>query len=166
MDNAAVAAADRPSTLTLGAIAPEEAGERRRLFSEFLSFQDHINGSYQKKVEQMLQRGDCRLVINLDDMRVWDEELTTRFLRDPEGYLPYFREALRDMVNQIRDIYGTLKSKTASETEEEYYVGVEGSFGAFQLTPRTLSTVFIRSLVRVEGIVTRCMYYQLHPLAE
>ena len=39
---------------------------------------------------------------------------------------------------------------------EEFHVGFEGSFGAKHVSPRTLKSNLIGSLVCVEGIVTKC----------
>lgn len=39
--------------------------------------------------------------------------------------------------------------------DDEYYVGVEGAFGAQNVSPRGLTSPMLRSLVAVEGIVTK-----------
>ena len=39
---------------------------------------------------------------------------------------------------------------------EEFHVGFEGSFGSKHVSPRTLTSQLIGSLVCVEGIVTKC----------
>jgi DNA replication licensing factor MCM3 len=41
---------------------------------------------------------------------------------------------------------------------KDYTVGLEGHFGAHEITPRELAASFIGQLVLVEGIVTKCMH--------
>lgn len=47
------------------------------------------------------------------------------------------------------------------EAAREYFVGIEGSFGAQQVSPRGLLCHLLNKLVSVEGIVTRCS--SVHP---
>lgn len=42
--------------------------------------------------------------------------------------------------------------------ELEYFIGIEGSLGEI-LSPRKLSAYLIGSIVLIEGIVTKCMFY-------
>ena len=42
------------------------------------------------------------------------------------------------------------------EILQAYTVGLEGHFGAHEITPRELSASFIGQIVMVEGIVTKC----------
>ena len=46
---------------------------------------------------------------------------------------------------------------------EEFHVGFEGSFGAKHVSPRTLKSDLIGSLVCVEGIVTKCELTDMRP---
>ena len=48
---------------------------------------------------------------------------------------------------------------------EEFHVGFEGSFGAKHVSPRTLKSDLIGSLVCVEGIVTKCEHTDMRPWA-
>jgi DNA replication licensing factor MCM3 len=40
--------------------------------------------------------------------------------------------------------------------DKQFAIGLEGSFGENQLSPRELSARFLGKLICVEGIVTRC----------
>ena len=48
---------------------------------------------------------------------------------------------------------------------EEFHVGFEGSFGGKHVSPRTLKSDLIGSLVCVEGIVTKCEHTDTRPWA-
>lgn len=41
---------------------------------------------------------------------------------------------------------------------EEFFIAFEGSFGNKHVTPRTLVSRYLGSLVCVEGIVTKCKH--------
>ena len=43
-----------------------------------------------------------------------------------------------------------------AKQHEVFHVGFEGSFGAKHVSPRTLTSSVLGSLVCVEGIVTKC----------
>lgn len=47
---------------------------------------------------------------------------------------------------------------------ERVLVGFSGPFGFHKVTPRDLMSSFIGSLVCVEGIVTKCTYFQSQSL--
>uniref|UniRef100_A0A4W4EG71 DNA replication licensing factor MCM3 n=1 Tax=Electrophorus electricus TaxID=8005 RepID=A0A4W4EG71_ELEEL len=59
-----------------------------------------------------------------------------------------FQRALKDMVASI--------DATFAKQFEEFFVGLEGSFGSKHVTPRTLTSRLLGSVVCVEGIVTKC----------
>lgn len=84
-------------------------------------------------------------------------------LRDPQDFLPFFEESLRDYISQ-NNIQPSSLEGSADEPQKEqdarrlasYRIGFEGSFGANYVSPRTLCARFLRSLLCVEGIVTKC----------
>lgn len=45
---------------------------------------------------------------------------------------------------------------TYAKQYEEFYIGLEGSFGSKHVSPRTLTSCFLSCVVCVEGIVTKC----------
>jgi DNA replication licensing factor MCM3 len=59
-----------------------------------------------------------------------------------------FQRALKDFVASIDATY--------AKQYEEFYVGLEGSFGSKHVSPRTLTSCFLSCVVCVEGIVTKC----------
>lgn len=59
-----------------------------------------------------------------------------------------FQKALKDFVASIDATY--------AKQYEEFYIGLEGSFGSKHVSPRTLTSCFLSCVVCVEGIVTKC----------
>ena len=77
-----------------------------------------------------------------------DPNLVNGMMRNPMGYI----RALRDAANEIAK---EENAKFASQ-EKRLEVGCEGSFGDLHVSPRGLLSSCLRSLVCVEGIVTKC----------
>ncbi|XP_061478298.1 DNA replication licensing factor MCM3 isoform X2 [Rhineura floridana] len=59
-----------------------------------------------------------------------------------------FQRALKDFIASVDATY--------SKQYEDFYIGLEGSFGSKHVTPRTLTSQFLSCIVCVEGIVTKC----------
>uniref|UniRef100_A0A4W6CCB7 DNA replication licensing factor MCM3 n=1 Tax=Lates calcarifer TaxID=8187 RepID=A0A4W6CCB7_LATCA len=59
-----------------------------------------------------------------------------------------FQRALKDVVASVDATY--------AKQYEEFFVGLEGSFGSKHVTPRTLTSRLLSSMVCVEGIITKC----------
>lgn len=67
-------------------------------------------------------------------------------------YLPAFDKALNEIINPVDSA-----SARGQLTDNDYYhVGLEGSFGANEISPRNINAKFIGKLVCLEAIVTRC----------
>uniref|UniRef100_A0A7M4E0X8 DNA replication licensing factor MCM3 n=1 Tax=Crocodylus porosus TaxID=8502 RepID=A0A7M4E0X8_CROPO len=73
---------------------------------------------------------------------------TMRLLNNAFEELLAFQRALKDFVASIDATY--------AKQYEEFYIGLEGSFGAKHVSPRTLTSCFLSCIVCVEGIVTKC----------
>jgi DNA replication licensing factor MCM3 len=59
-----------------------------------------------------------------------------------------FQKALKEFV--------TAADATYSKNFDEFHVGFDGSFGSHHVSPRTLTSLYIGTMVCVEGIVTKC----------
>uniref|UniRef100_A0A3Q1GB22 DNA replication licensing factor MCM3 n=2 Tax=Acanthochromis polyacanthus TaxID=80966 RepID=A0A3Q1GB22_9TELE len=59
-----------------------------------------------------------------------------------------FQRALKDLVASVDATY--------AKQYEEFFVGLEGSFGSKHVSPRTLTSRLLGSMVCVEGIITKC----------
>ena len=100
-----------------------------------------------------------RLIINYNDLNN-TEFLATELLKNPRKVLPCFERALKDLINKdLEDNFERLKinTKTLEKLKEKNWrVGIEGIYGRQKVTPRGLNSKLIRTLVCVEGIVTKC----------
>lgn len=127
----------------------QEANTIRRHYVDFLD-DDNDQGTYQQKIKDLITNGEIRLVVNLNDLRRFDAaQKTTRaktLLDECQKDLVQCQKALKEVVGAADAVYA--KDKT-------FYVGFEGSFGAKHVTPRTLTSSFIGTMVCVEGIVTK-----------
>jgi DNA replication licensing factor MCM3 len=99
----------------------------------------------------MLNRGQRRLTVSIDEIRSHNRELADGLLNVPFDYSQAFDRALKNIVN-------TLGNRPAFETAEEtmYYCAYVGSLGEYACNPRTLSSHFLNHMVSLEGIVTKC----------
>lgn len=62
--------------------------------------------------------------------------------------LQAFQRALKEFVASVDATY--------SKQYEEFFIALEGSFGTKHVTPRTLTSRLLGSMVCVEGIITKC----------
>jgi len=130
----------------------DDVKERIRLATEFLDPADTRTAkSYRAEIVTMLNRGQRRLVVSIDDIRRHNRELADGLLFKPFDFAPCFDHALKKIVE-------TLPGRTAKETDEEtmYYVAYSGSFGENACNPRTLGSSLLNRMVSLEGIVTKC----------
>jgi len=74
--------------------------------------------------------------------------LCCRLLSNAFEELMAFQRALKDFVASVDATY--------AKQYEDFYIGLEGSFGSKHVSPRTLTACFLSCIVCVEGIVTKC----------
>ncbi|OXB54066.1 hypothetical protein ASZ78_010859 [Callipepla squamata] len=110
-----------------GGLEDAELREAQRDYLDFLDDEED-QGVYHGKVRDMIS--DNQLLSNAF------EELIA------------FQRALKDFVASVDATY--------AKQYEDFYIGLEGSFGSRHVSPRTLSACFLGCIVCVEGIVTKC----------
>jgi len=121
--------------------------EAQRDYLDFLD-DDQDQGIYQSKVRDMVSENKARLVVNINDLRRRNETRAARLMNNSFEELMAFQRALKDLVSSVDATY--------AKQHEEFFVGLEGSFGNKHVTPRTLTSRLLGSMVCVEGIVTKC----------
>ena len=131
------------STLT------EQHLELKRQFQTFLE-EDHGHGQYASKISEMMasEEPHYRLMVDVADVRSYDDALHTRLMNEPAECLPPFEDALEETV-QARD------PKWLPEGQR-MRIGLAGEFGAHTVSPRNLLAPLITKMVNVQGIVTKC----------
>lgn len=95
----------------------------------------------------MVEDGGTRLIVNLNDFLTFNKDHFRKLLNKPHEYIPSFQDAIKDFI--------TFDLGTKESVAEEYHIGFEGSFGSHKVSPRSLQTNLLCSLVCVEGIVTK-----------
>jgi len=122
----------------------------REVQREYLDFldDDQDQGLYQQKVKDMIADNQVRLVVNINDLRRKNITRATQLVGNAFEELLVFQKALKEFVSAADPLY--------SKQNEEFFIGLEGSFGAKHVTPRTLTSRYLGNMVCVEGIVTKC----------
>ncbi|KAG7244252.1 hypothetical protein INR49_004390 [Caranx melampygus] len=127
--------------------------EMREAQRDYLDFLDDDS-----KVRDMISENKARLIVNINDLRRRNEARAAKLMNNAFGELLAFQRALKDMVASVDATY--------AKQYEEFFVALEGSFGSKHVTPRTLTSRLLGSMVCVEGIITKCklVVYVFHLL--
>uniref|UniRef100_A0A8C4DCB4 DNA replication licensing factor MCM3 n=1 Tax=Dicentrarchus labrax TaxID=13489 RepID=A0A8C4DCB4_DICLA len=125
----------------------QEMREAQRDYLDFLD-DDQDQGVYQSKVRDMISENKARLIVNINDLRRRNEARAAKLMNNAFEELLAFQRALKDLVASVDATY--------AKQYDEFYIGLEGSFGSKHVTPRTLTSRLLGSMVCVEGIITKC----------
>lgn len=124
-----------------------EIREAQRDYLDFLD-DDQDQGIYQGKIQNMISENKARLIVNINDLRRRNEARAAKLMNSAFVELIAFQRSLKELVATVDATY--------AKQHEEFYVGLEGSFGSKHVTPRTLTSRLLGSMVCVEGIITKC----------
>lgn len=124
-----------------------EMREAQRDYLDFLD-DDQDQGIYQSKVRDMISENKARLIVNINDLRRRNEARAAKLMNNAFEELLAFQRALKDLVASVDATY--------AKQYEEFFIGLEGSFGSKHVSPRTLTSRLLGSMVCVEGIITKC----------
>lgn len=83
-------------------------------------------------------------------VRDGNDDSSSRLMSNAFEELLAFQRALKDVVASVDATY--------AKQYEEFFIGLEGSFGTKHVTPRTLTSRLLSSMVCVEGIITKCKF--------
>lgn len=125
----------------------QEMREAQRDYLDFLD-DDQDQGIYQSKIRDMISDNKARLIVNINDLRRRNEARAARLMNNAFMELLAFQRSLKDLVANVDATY--------AKQYDEFYIGLEGSFGSKHVTPRTLTSRLLGSMVCVEGIITKC----------
>ncbi|NWS41660.1 MCM3 factor, partial [Probosciger aterrimus] len=135
------------SMAAAGGLEDAELREAQRDYLDFLDDEED-QGIYSGKVREMISDNQYRLLVSINDLRRKNEKRANRLLNNAFGELIAFQRALKDFVASVDATY--------AKQYEDFYIGLEGSFGSKHVSPRTLTACFLSCIVCVEGIVTKC----------
>ncbi|CAN9507796.1 unnamed protein product [Ophioblennius macclurei] len=125
----------------------QEMREAQRDYLDFLD-DDQDQGIYQSKVRDMISENKARLIVNINDLRRRNDARAAKLMNNAFEELLAFQRALKDLVASVDATY--------AKQYEEFFIGLEGSFGSKHVSPRTLTSRLLGSMVCVEGIITKC----------
>jgi DNA replication licensing factor MCM3 len=130
-------------------MALEEDHRLREIQREYLDFldDDQDQGIYQQKVADMIADNEVRLIVNINDLRKKNPKRAAELLSNSFEEILAFQRALKEFIASADAAF--------SKQYEEFFVGLEGSFGSRHVTPRTLTSSYLSNMVCVEGIVTK-----------
>lgn len=122
----------------------------REIQREYLDFldDDQDQGFYSGKIKDMIAENRHRLIVNINDLRRKKPARSAAMITNSFEELGCFQRALKEFVSAVDATY--------SKNFDEFLVGFDGSFGTNHVSPRTLISSFIGSMICVEGIVTKC----------
>ncbi|CDK25895.1 unnamed protein product [Kuraishia capsulata CBS 1993] len=124
---------------------------RMRRFQDFLDSDDHET-KYKDLVKTMLEKGEKRIVVSVDEVREFDRELWVGLMNAPAEFLPAAEHAFKETVMAV---YDPLEFSSEISQDDDFYLAFRGAFSDHQLTPRSIDSSFLSRMVSVEGIVTR-----------
>jgi len=113
-----------------------------------------------EKIQDMVNKNSRRLVISIDSVRDFDEELARQIISNPMSIIPLFEAHLQEQTNEVHNSSDKLKSQknekgVFSRKQTAYRVTFEGTFGRNMVSPRGLNAQLTNQYVCVQGIVTR-----------
>ncbi|KAF8453963.1 MCM2/3/5 family-domain-containing protein [Terfezia claveryi] len=122
-------------------------------------FQDRVRAFVElleeetEAVRLMLNRGERRLRIDINQIERKNRELYEGILNEPCDFLLPLEEAVKQTALAIFD---RVRHPWVDVKETVFYAALVGSFGSNAVSPRTLSSSHLGKTISLEGIVTRC----------
>ncbi|KAF3904861.1 hypothetical protein ABW20_dc0106321 [Dactylellina cionopaga] len=139
---------------TQATIQDQQIEDRVRLFSDFLDPPASVQNAdrrYTQAVRDMLNRGQRRLIVSLDDIRNYNSTLAKGILEKPFGYIEPLTRSVTEVSLSLAET-----GKHNVDKDSEFHVGLNGNFGDHSVSPRTLGSAHLNKMICLEGIVTKC----------
>jgi DNA replication licensing factor MCM3 len=114
------------------------------------------NSDINNKISEMVNRGQKRLTLNIDNLREYNENLAKMLITNSTKVLPIFENHLQDLTKGFdEDFKGNQKIQTGQDRNTKYKINFEGTFGRNMVSPRGLTAELTNQYVCVQGITTR-----------
>ncbi|KAI7748745.1 hypothetical protein M8C21_020213, partial [Ambrosia artemisiifolia] len=127
-------------------ITEEIRATNKKAFTELF---DANYDSLDEDIRNMIHNNRRRLIFQLTHLfQRGAEDLARRLLQNPSEYIQSLADFITERTRSIDPKY--LKEG------EQVLVGFDGPFVSRKVTPRDLLSEFIGSMVKVEGIITKC----------
>jgi DNA replication licensing factor MCM3 len=132
----------------------EQSQEYEAQISKYMSKTEIRN-----KIQKMVNDNSKRLVINLDNLRQFDNNLANEVLINPLKLIPIFENNLKEQTDEIYSSTEKLKQRNNEKFNttkiSPFKVTFEGTFGRNMVSPRGLNAELTNQLVCIQGIITR-----------
>ncbi|PWA66926.1 AAA+ ATPase domain-containing protein [Artemisia annua] len=126
-------------------ISEEQRAINKKAFSELFETNDLLD----EDIGSMIRNKRNRLIFQLSHLfQSGAEHLARRLLQNPSEYIQPLSDFITDRTRSIDPKF--LKEG------EQVLIGFDGPFVSRKVTPRDLLSEFIGSMVKVEGIITKC----------
>lgn len=120
----------------------------KRSYLDF--FEQNSDIDYLDTIINSITSGEFRFFVNLNHIRRFDSTLANDLVHRPKEHLFALRLAAEELVESRDPSHSKLLQHNPLQ------IGFEGSFGQNLVSPRSLTSSYLNSLVAVEGIVTKC----------
>ncbi|PVU94995.1 hypothetical protein BB561_002120 [Smittium simulii] len=139
----------------IGILSEDLYKERVNFFKEFLN-QDYSENIYIPELKRLAQAGGGRFVVDIDQLREYDNDACEAILKQPSEYIPAFEAASTEIARGYLN-KDKVPAAIGSSGADGFYIpmGFVGSFGEQHISPRKLGSDLLGKLVCIEGIVTR-----------
>eukprot|EP00127_Corallochytrium_limacisporum_P002654 Clim_evm90s134 gene=Clim_evmTU90s134 len=119
-----------------------------RFFQKVEQGTDAYLEKYLGRRQAMIDRGECRMTITLDDLQKYKPERYEDLLRSPVKHLEALTASFTAWVEDA--------DKTYTVNHPRLHLAMDGNFGGNALSLRTMRSEYLGQLIEVDGIVTRC----------
>lgn len=127
-----------------------EFEECERLIHQFLDKREN-----ELSIQEMINRKEMRLIINLDELREFSPDLAKELIKKPSRIQAIFEDYLNSIIDQDEIVQKQRQKQNIKSKQERYQVSFNGNFGKNMISPRGLNANLANQLVCVQGIVTR-----------
>ncbi|KAJ3130625.1 MCM DNA helicase complex subunit [Physocladia obscura] len=135
----------------------EQFNDRVRHYVDFIE-RNYGNNEYKEKMKKMLIGGGRRLIVNINTLRQYSPEYAKGILKNPMDFIPPFDKAIKEIAVAL-DTLPEVQLRTVQtgqrNSELNFYVGFEGSFGDAYMGPRDLNASHLGKVVCLEGSLVR-----------
>ncbi|KAK6525697.1 MCM DNA helicase complex subunit [Arthrobotrys megalospora] len=135
-------------------IPDQQIEDRVRVFSDFLDPPASVPNAdrrYTQAVRDMLNKGQRRLIVSLDDIRNHNAKLAKGILEAPFSHIEPLTRAVAEVSLSLAE-----GGKHNVDKDTDFHVGLNGNFGDHAVSPRTLGSAHLNRMICLEGIVTKC----------
>ena len=127
-----------------------EIEECERLIHQFLEIRENRNA-----MQEMINRKEKRLIIDLNKLRTFNNKLTQELIKKPSSIQSIFEDHLNTILDQDEVNQKQKQKKKTNTKQDRFRISFTGIFGKNMVSPRGLNSSLANQLVCIQGIVTR-----------